>query len=521
MKSLPLHYTFGPSRDVSTRLLRRRTADAVEKLFDHGFPYSKNLSMHTSCVNSLALSTGDGRFLASGGDDPFVYIWDLYQENLVQPTCGFIGHKGNVFTLAFSASSKYIYSGDTDNLIHVYDMSRIGEHTNEPGRALKTYIRHENSIRAMSGHPENDELFLSASEDGTVKLHDTRVATEAAQGVLTVAADFTSVQFHPTIPNLFVTGTNKGSVCLRDMRSSFRREDGRALVINTYVTALSKSMTPSLHVPEIGSVTFDKTGSKLAVTMLFHRPTIYSLMDPRPLATCSGTNAPDGTPIPEGKRTYSNCCTIKHGSFGGPGLDTDIYYSAGSDDFRTYVWRIPDLKELEQRRERIAYERWQDLREYEEDSQPRPPVIGFASRNTDCRTIPVDLSTPLFRLGGHKSIVNSTLIHPRYPMIFTSGVERHIVAHSPLPSSPCISDLALTADKIRTLPRPNIDDTRLFVRALLAGRTDDEEDRETIALFDHILREEGEQDLFDMPSRIWDPSEDEEDPDDDDDDLYI
>lgn len=68
--------------------------------------------MHTSCVNSLTLSSGDGRFLASGGDgaysfkcltssdlisytgtDPFVYLWDLHQDELTQPTCGFIGHK--------------------------------------------------------------------------------------------------------------------------------------------------------------------------------------------------------------------------------------------------------------------------------------------------------------------------------------------------------------------------------------------------------------------------------------------
>ncbi|THH27002.1 hypothetical protein EUX98_g7186 [Antrodiella citrinella] len=447
MKTLPHRYSFGPSTEVSTRLLRKRTAGAVEKLFENGFPYSKKLSMHTSCVNSLALSSGDGRFLASGGDDPFVYIWDLYQENITQPTCGFIGHKGNVFTLEFSSSSKYVFSGDTDNLIHMYDMARIGEHTNRPGSALRTFTRHENSIRAMSSHPGNDE----------------------------------------------------------------------------YVTALSKTSVESLHIPEVGSVTFDRTGSKLAVTMLHHRPTIYSLMDPHPFATCSGANAPNGTPIPKGQRSYSNCCTIKHGSFGGPGLETDIYYSAGSDDFRTYVWKIPDLEELEQRRERIAYERWQNIGEVDETGDPRQPVIGFTSRNNDARTIPVDLSTPLFRLGGHKSIVNSTLIHPRYPMIFTSGVERHIVAHSPLPSSPCIPDLPLTPEKVRSVPRQNVNDTRLYVRALLSGRSDDEEDRATIALFDHILREEGEQDLFEVPSRIWDPDDDEmeEDPNEYADDLYL
>ena len=40
-----------------------------------------------------------------------------------------------------------------------------------------------------------------------------------------------------------------------------------------------------------------------------------------------------------------------------------------------------------------------------------------------------------------------------------------------------------------------------------------------------ILREEGDQDLFEVPSRIWDPSDDEDedadDEDDDDDDMYL
>ena len=62
---------------------------------------------------------------------------------------------------------------------------------------------------------------------------------------------------------------------------------------------------------------------------------------------------------------------FQHGSFGGPGLDRDCYYAAGSDDFRAYIWKIPDSRELEQKREKIAYERWQNLQ-----TDDRPPMIG-------------------------------------------------------------------------------------------------------------------------------------------------
>lgn len=51
---------------------------------------------------------------------------------------------------------------------------------------------------------------------------------------------------------------------------------------------------------------------------------------------------------------------IKHGSFGGPGLETDILYAAGSDDFRGYVWKIPPLSVLEEQRKIFSVNEWED-----------------------------------------------------------------------------------------------------------------------------------------------------------------
>lgn len=73
---------------------------------------------------------------------------------------------------------------------------------------------------------------------------------------------------------------------------------------------------------------------------------MYTLNDPYPIATFSGKHLPDGSPVPPGAQTYTNSCTIKHGSFGGLGSDRDTYYAQGSDDFRTYVWKIPDEADM-------------------------------------------------------------------------------------------------------------------------------------------------------------------------------
>jgi WD repeat-containing protein 22 len=151
---------------------------------------------------------------------------------------------------------------------------------------------------------------------------------------------------------------------------------------------------------------------------------VYATSDPYPIAVCSGRRRPDGTPVPPGERTYSSRATIKHISFGGPGLDSDIYLSTGSDDFRGYVWKLPPTAELLARRTVM-----------EDDDTPFDPpedFVGFTLSDEDEKLYsPVELAQPIFRLGGHQSIVNSALWHPTLPRIVTCGIESKVVLHSP------------------------------------------------------------------------------------------
>lgn len=48
----------------------------------------------------------------------------------------------------------------------------------------------------------------------------------------------------------------------------------------------------------------------VVITQDFY-PTIYALNDAHPIAVCKGSLLPDGSPIPDGERTYTNSCTIK------------------------------------------------------------------------------------------------------------------------------------------------------------------------------------------------------------------
>ena len=52
---------------------------------------TRKLTAHKSCVNYLAFSRHDGRWLASAGDDFCVQLWDFSQEDVKRPAYAFTG----------------------------------------------------------------------------------------------------------------------------------------------------------------------------------------------------------------------------------------------------------------------------------------------------------------------------------------------------------------------------------------------------------------------------------------------
>lgn len=46
---------------------------------------------------------------------------------------------------------------------------------------------------------------------------------------------------------------------------------------------------------------------------------------------------------------------------------------------------------------------------------------------------PAIISKPTAVVEGHRSLVNSALFHPTLPMLFTSGIEKHVLAHKATP----------------------------------------------------------------------------------------
>lgn len=78
---------------------------------------------HKSPIMSLAFSIC-GRYLASGGADCKVLIWDLSHGHLVAELTG---HEKTIHALAFSRCGNILVSGGLDCMLKVWDFTKLTE----------------------------------------------------------------------------------------------------------------------------------------------------------------------------------------------------------------------------------------------------------------------------------------------------------------------------------------------------------------------------------------------------------
>ncbi|GAA5903266.1 hypothetical protein JCM6882_008122 [Rhodosporidiobolus microsporus] len=579
-RPLPTDFALSNPSRPSTALRR----SLVSSAYSSGFTTKTALSAHHSCVNALAISP-DGRWLASGGDDMRVLLWDANDGGVEgsglagEPRGCYKGARSNIFSVAFSCDGKKLFSAGNDATILCFDLEASSSTFPAPLTdgvpPIDVWLDHDDSIMGLSCHPSNPSLFLSASSDGTLRLFDTRTQPGCV-GILADHHSMDDVAFHPLTPDVFAYGGEDGHVGLVDARTAFggARASGAAGRVNADASIVSEvavmqfdahlvrrptSASAAVGVdkpldsarPTVSSLTFSPGGSLLCATLSGHLPTLYELSSPSPLATFSSPSTQYLPTSEEARgrvtdafpRAYRNTCTTKHGSFGGgvgaaPGRG--LYYAAGSDDFKAYVWEVPPVEALREQRRTVEKE---ELR-----------GIGYRSSLSKTHfTLPASISTPSAVLTGNRSIVNTALFHPSLPLIFASGVEKPIIRHSassspttsllPPHSTPTASSTATIPSAPATppktwhfhprLPRSHLTHPGLsgpcdpaLDPSLLPGETAAQrelrlrkEDVEVLEYFDGLVEMEGEEALWDEAGKRFGAgggNSDEEESEDDD-----
>jgi WD40 repeat protein/serine/threonine protein kinase len=201
----------------------------------------RTLAGHKGYFYTLAFSP-DGKWLAAGGDDALVKIWDTGtgREALVLKNQGRLvlgvafspdskrlaatsredvrvwdvktgeellcmrGHAGTVNTVAFSPDGKRLASGSSDQMIKMWDAAT--------GRLAFTLRGHTGSVYSVAFSPDGKQL-VSGDDDGMVKLWDATTNPEAL-----VLEGSLSIAFSPDSKRLACGGPDR-TILIRDVSS--------------------------------------------------------------------------------------------------------------------------------------------------------------------------------------------------------------------------------------------------------------------------------------------------------------
>ena len=112
---------------------------------------------HESAVQALA-SDASGRWLASGGADKTVKLWDLETRQIKRT---YRNHSDFVSALAVSPDSNLVAAASLDGSIKLWSTTS--------SRPQRTYTAHKARVTSIA-FSANGELLVSAAEDGTVRI---------------------------------------------------------------------------------------------------------------------------------------------------------------------------------------------------------------------------------------------------------------------------------------------------------------------------------------------------------------
>jgi len=144
--------SFRDSISVNTGLVRRLARESI-------------LDGHTNSVYSIDWNeTGD--LLLSASADCTVKLWDISNGRLLRDSF-LSGHTGSIFCTKFlpCSSDEYILTCGADHQIRLL---------NVPTKATKSFSCHRSRVKDLAMERNNPHVFLSGSEDGTVRQIDLR-----------------------------------------------------------------------------------------------------------------------------------------------------------------------------------------------------------------------------------------------------------------------------------------------------------------------------------------------------------
>eukprot|EP01134_Creolimax_fragrantissima_P004371 CFRG4371T1 len=330
---------------------------------------------HTGCVNSINWNSA-GQLLLSGSDDCELIIWDFPSGRIRHQWTS--GHHSNIFCAQFLPGDQKVVSGARDSQVWVHSIERTGgSYQNGDGHRLHRYECHTQDVKKIALDTNNVNVFMTCSEDGSVRLFDLRESHTCGRPctsniVVEHDREINGLSVNPNAPHLFVVAGGDKDVFVYDRRMlqwksaaapAVRRGSdgsGSASGFKTYTRCVSKFRAEGTNSHHVTGVRYSNTGREILAS--YSVDDIYMFdasglqlrqfsLDGNSVSNDSSErknsdNENDKQKRP-GRKDYATCpfirkfsghCnikTIKDVNFYGPDSE---YVMSGSDDGRVYVW---------------------------------------------------------------------------------------------------------------------------------------------------------------------------------------
>ncbi|KAJ7638848.1 WD40 repeat-like protein [Roridomyces roridus] len=345
---------------------------------------------HTGCVNALSWAR-DGELLLSAGDDRTVRVWRM--DPTVDEDYPFLcrgilhtGHMANIFNAHMLPHSSNIATVAGDRQVRVHEMGQVRQYG--PPADSRTDAKHS-CIRRLRCHDgrvkrlvteDSPHLFLTVSEDGTVRQHDLRTpphdCSEDACPPPLIKVDFplSTMAFSSLTSYQFVVAGESEYGYLFDRRHAGRfLKEERGMVENGMTHCVRRFGRRS---PNSGGYREHITGARMSsqngheLLLSYSGDAVYlystrddaedkSMSSKRPRDDSSSDTEDDtdsmsdhdpwlaqdaysGVPLIMPRAQFAgarNVATIKDVNFLGP---DDEFVTSGSDDGHFFVWRKKD-----------------------------------------------------------------------------------------------------------------------------------------------------------------------------------
>lgn len=166
----------------------------------------QSIPLKSSYVMSVGLEP-QGRLVACGGLDNLCTIYNLASKNS-EPT-EMASHDGFLSCCRF-VSNEQIITSSGDSTCILWDISNQ--------KPLVRFEEHERDVMFLSLKPNDSQIFVSGSVDGTAKLWDSRLGEKSQQTYSHPQSDVNGVEFLNA--NAFASVGSDGTARLFDIRSA-------------------------------------------------------------------------------------------------------------------------------------------------------------------------------------------------------------------------------------------------------------------------------------------------------------